>query len=188
MRPHWIRWGLTAIVILLATFVGQRVVTHMQARAPHLPDTPTDRNPADAWIKGFTYRQTQSGTARWEVVAERAQVFNAQHLAHLENVQVHLFREGDEEMTVEAEQGTINTVTNNFDLRNQEDMITVHFASGYTILSDHLQWVEASHEIKTRTPVVIRGHGITITGTGLVGNLDEEAFKILENVRAEVSS
>ena len=122
------------------------------------------------------------------MVAERAQVFNEQNLAHLENVKVHLFKQGDKDMTVEAEQGMINTVTNNFDLRNQEEMITVNFASGYTVLSDNLQWVEASHEIKTRAPVVIRGHGITITGTGLVGNLDEEAFKILDNVRAEVSS
>ena len=188
MRYSWIRWGLTAIVILSATFIGQRVMTHIQQNASRAPAQPTDRNQADAWIKDFTYQQSQSGSAKWEVLAERAQVFNDKHLANLENVEVHLFGEGDKEMTVVAEQGTIDTATNNFNLRNQEDMITVHFANGFTILSDHLQWVEASHNIKTQAPVIIHGHGLTITGTGLVGSLDDENFKILDNVRAEVSS
>ena len=181
------RWVLTLLILGMAVFIGHRVFTHMRAQESLSTALPKDTNPADAWIQGFTYRQTQSGVAKWEVVAERAKVFEDQHRAQLEDVTVHLFGKEGKEMTVEAEEGTIDTKTNNFELQNQEDNIVVRLASGHTILSRQLQWVEASNQIKTQTPVTIKGQGVVITGKGLVGNLDEEEFRILQNVRAEVS-
>ena len=181
------RWVLTLLILGMALFIGYRVFTHMRAQESLSSSLPIDTNPADAWIKGFTYRQTQSGVAKWEVVAERAKVFEDQHRAQLENVTVHLFGKEGKEMTVEAEQGTIDTETNNFDLQNQEDSIVVRLENGYTILSKHLQWVEASNQIKTQTSVTIKGQGVVITGRGLVGNLDDEEFRLLHNVRAQVS-
>ena len=182
-----IRWALTFLIVVMAVFIGHRVRTHMQAKEPPSPPSSESINPADSWIQGFTYRQTQSGVTKWEVVAKRAQVFEAQHRAQLIDVTVHLFREKDKEMTVVAEEGSLNTKTNNFELQNQEDLIEVRLSSGYTILSQQLQWVDASHEIKTNTPVIIKGKGVTITGTGLVGNVDDEEFRILQDVKAKVS-
>jgi LPS export ABC transporter protein LptC len=173
---------------MMAIFIGHRVYTHMETKTPPSSLSSKDSNPADAWIQGFTYRQTQSGVAKWEVVAKRAQVFEAEHRAQLEDVTVHLFGKEDKQMTVEAEQGTINTKTKNIDLQNQNGFLSVQLNNGYTIFSKHLQWKESSHQVKSQTPVVIKGKGLTITGTGLVGNVDEEEFQILSNVRAEVSS
>ena len=187
MGLYGARWVLTLLIIGMAGFIGYRVFTHMRSQETLSSSLPNETSPADAWIKGFTYRQTQSGVAKWEVVAERAKVFEDQHHAQLENVTVHLFGKEGKEMTVEAEQGTIDTKSNNFDLQNQEDSIVVRLANGYTILSKHLGWVEASNQIKTQTPVTIKGKNVVITGRGLVGNLDDEEFKILHNVRAEVS-
>ena len=183
-----IRWGLTVLLIVMAVFIGHRVYTHMQTKEPPSAHSSKDTQPADAWIQGFTYRQTQSGVAKWEVVAKRAQVFEAEDRARLEDVTVHLFGKKDKQMTVEAEEGTINTKTKNIDLRNQKDFLAVRLSNGYTIFSKHLQWKESSHQVKSQTPVIITGKGLTVTGTGLVGNIDDEEFQILSNVRAEVSS
>ena len=162
----------------------------MEMKASQSSLKSSDDKPADAWIHGFTYRQTQSGKTKWKVIAERAQVFESEHVANLEDVQVQLLGDdvGTQQMTVKAEKGTIDTATNNFDLDNETEMMAVHLASGYTIFSNHLTWIEASRKITTQTPVVIRGHGLTITGTGLVGTIDKEEFKVLQDVQVEVAS
>ncbi|MGB0910451.1 MAG: LPS export ABC transporter periplasmic protein LptC [Nitrospirales bacterium] len=190
MSNYWVRWTLTGIILLMGIFIVHRVITHMEIRASQASIKSSESHPADAWINGFTYRQTQLGKTKWKVIAERAQVFEDQHLANLEDVHVKLLDEhGDsEEMTVQAERGTIDTETNNFDLDNEKEMMEVHLASGYTIFSNHLRWIEASREITTSTPVVIRGHGLIIRGTGLVGTIDDEEFKVLQDVQVEVSS
>ncbi|GJL56552.1 MAG: hypothetical protein NPIRA02_36840 [Nitrospirales bacterium] len=190
MGHNWVRWILTGIVLVMGMFIVHRVVTHMEERASQSSVQSSAATPADAWIDGFTYRQTQSGKTKWKVAAERAQVFESEHRANLETVFVELL--GNEtatrEMTVEAETGTIDTVTNNFALDNEKEMMEVHLASGYTIFSTHLTWIEASRKFTTQTPVVIRGHGLTITGIGLVGTIDNEEFKVLRDVQVEVSS
>ena len=168
--------------------MGHRVWTHIQTKKPTFSYSVTDVRPADAWIEGFTYRQTQAGVAKWEVLAERARVFEAENQAQLEDVTVHLFENDDKQMTVEAEQGTINTKTKNIDLQNQKDFLSVRLKNGYTIYSKHLQWKESSRQVESQTPVVITGKGLTLTGTGLIGNVDKEEFQILSDVRAEVSS
>ncbi len=190
MGNHRIRLALTSIVVLMGIFIVHRVITHMEGRSQQTSIDSSDEKPADAWINGFTYRQTQSGKTKWKVIAERAQVFEDQHIAKLEAVQVLLLGENEEkqEMTVNAEKGKIDTATNNFDLDNEKEMMAVHLASGYTIFSNHLTWVEAARKITTQTPVIIRGHGLTITGDGLVGMIDNEEFKVLRNVQVEVSS
>ncbi|GJL50296.1 LPS export ABC transporter periplasmic protein LptC [Candidatus Nitrospira salsa] len=190
MGHYWVRWMLTSIVILMGIFIVHRVVTHMEERASQASVQTTEASPADAWIDGFTYRQTQSGKTKWKVAAERAQVFESEHRANLETVHVELLgnQSDKQEMTVDAEKGTIDTATNNFDLDNEKEMMAVHLASGYTIYSTHLTWIEASRKITTQTPVVIRGHGLTITGIGLVGTIDNEEFKVLQDVQVEVSS
>lgn len=183
-----IRWGLTFLVLVMAIFISHRVWTHMQAQKSRPVHTVTEIRPADAWIQGFTYRQTQGGVPKWEVLAKRARVFQAEDRAQLEDVTVHLFEKDDKQMTVEAEEGIINTKTKNIDLQNQKDFLAVRLKNGYTIYSKHLQWKESSRQVKSQTPVVIKGKGLTLTGTGLIGNVDEEEFQILSNVRAEVSS
>ena len=160
----------------------------MQTRVPTKAPISQDIVPADAWIQGFTYRQTQSGEAKWEVIAKRAKIFESENRAQLEDVVVSLYEKEDKQMTVKADTGIIDTKTKNIDLKNQKEFLSVRLKNGYTIFSKHLQWKESSRQVKSKTPVIIKGKGLTVTGTGLVGNVDDEEFEILSNVRAEVTS
>ena len=188
MDSQKIRWGLSLLVLFMAIFIGYRVYTHMETNKPPSLLSTSEIRPADAWIQDFTYRQTESGVAKWEVLAKRARVIQAANEAFLEEVTVHLYEKDEPQMTVEADEGTINTKTKNIDLTNQKDFLSVRLNNGYTLYSKHLQWEESSREVKSGTPVMIKGKGLTLTGIGLIGNVDEEEFKILDNVRAEVSS
>lgn len=185
MTLSWVQWSLTALVLASLAFIGYRVSVHRQVQPPQ-PISSEPVEPTDAWIQGFTYRQTQSGTTRWEVVAERAQVFEQQHQANLQNVSVRLFGVEGEEMLVQSDEGIIDTSTKNFSLMNRDAPVSIAFANGFRVYSNHLQWIDASRKFTTRDEVQIQGPGVTITGTGLVAELDAEQFTILHNVQAHI--
>jgi len=187
MQLQLVRWGLNSLVCVAALFIGYRVVVYIQGRPPQPTLNRLADNQADAWINGFTYQHTQSGSMNWEVVAERALVFENQHRAKLEVVQVHLFGENRETMVIEADEGILNTTTNDFDLNKKQQQVIIHLASGYRIIADHFKWTELTHKFTTKDAVKIQGNGVTITGKGLIGYLDSEKFKILHHVRADIS-
>lgn len=185
----WIRRGLAMLVVCLAIFLGNLVVERMGNNQTSPLSTPASfSESADSIIQGFQYRQTKAGVVEWEVEAQKAKILESQHQADLKEVKVRLYRDGGKEMTLIAQEGTINTETHNFHLENRGDPIKVELKSGYTIYSPRLQWVNERQEIRSTDSVLIQGNGLNITGHGLIGHLREEEFTILENVHVEVSS
>ena len=91
-------------------------------------------------------------------------------------------------MTVQGEEGTLNTATKDFVLTNQEVPIVVHTRSGYTIYTNRLEWIESVREIRTTAPVRIVGHGLEIRGQGLMGRIPSEEFEILQDVHVDLVS
>jgi len=191
MKLLEIRSILTLSILGMTLFIGFKVVGHMQSKGQNVTNvTLEEQEGADAWIQGFSYRQTRSGSTRWVVTANQAKVFEEEHLARLQDVQVQLF-DGDfqrEQLVITSEKGIMNTSTNDFDLVSEKDQTVMTFNSGYQVYSDRLTWVEQARQFQTTDPVMIRGDGLTITGVGLTGKVDSKEFQVLANVRVEVTS
>jgi LPS export ABC transporter protein LptC len=184
-----IRGLLTLTVLGMAVFIGHRVVTHTQTRSQETTSVMVgEHQKADAWIQGFSYRQTQSGATKWIVNADQAQVFDKEHVAKLQTVEVRLFDDAfqKEQMLITSEEGVIHTETNNFELVSKNRKTVMTFDTGYQVFSDKLTWSEKTQQIYTPDPVTIQGDGLIITGTGLAGDVDKDEFRLLNNVRAEI--
>ena len=191
MKAYLIRSILTITIVIMAIFIGQRVITHMELRSQATTSVPLqEQRGADAWIQGFSYHQTRSGATKWVVTADQAKVFDAQKIAKLQTVKVRLFDQDlqAEQMVITSEEGVMNTGTNDFDLMSQQEKTVMTFEAGYQVFSDKLTWKEEARQIHTEDPVAIHGHGMVITGIGLIGDAEKNEFQILHNVRAEVSS
>ena len=188
MPTRFLRWTLGFVILGLAGFLGYVMIGKVRSNAPPPSVTTDNSERADAGIEGFVYRQTNEGVVQWEVEAQQAEIFETEHQAILKTVQVTMFSQKGKEMTLQADGGMINTETNEFDLQNRQDPIVIELANGYTIFTPHLHWIESTQEISTKEPVTIKGHGMTITGVGLVGHFDSEDFKVLDNVRVQVVS
>jgi len=191
MNFYGTRGILTLAVLGMAVFIGDRVVSHMQTRSQETTSVTLDEQQgADAWIQGFSYRQTRSGATKWVVNANQAKVFDAEHLAKLQTVQVRLFDQDfqKEQLLITSEEGVMNTSSNDFELVSKNEKTVMTFESGYQVFSDRLAWSEQTRQIHTADPVTIQGDGLVITGTGLAGDVDKDEFRLLANVRAEVSS
>lgn len=178
------------MTLCLAGFLGYILVQHMQSNRPLPVVTEPAFETIDAGMEGFVYRQTDEGRVQWEVEAQRAESRESEQHVLLKRVQVRLFdRQGQEqEMQLEAEAGTINTASGDFDLRNQEDLIAIELSNGYTILTTHVHWVDAERTISTNKPVTIRGPGVTITGIGLIAELKTETLGVLDDVHVQITS
>jgi len=191
MKSYFMRSVFTMAIVLMAGFIGHRVITHMETKSQATAIVPLQKEEgANAWIQGFSYRQTKSGSTKLVVTADQAKVFDAEHKAKLQVVTVKLFDQAfqKEQMQITSEEGVMNTSSNDFELISHNEKTVITFESGYRVFSDKLSWKEDAQQISTADPVVIQGDGLVITGTGLVGDVEKNEFRLLNNVRAEVES
>ena len=136
---------------------------------------------ADATISQFMFTQTKGDTVQWQVQAQEARLFERDRRAMLQVVAVTLFGQQGKELTVTGDEGTLDMETKNFVLSNRSEPLVVHTESGYVIYTNHLAWTDQTREIRTQDPVRIIGHGLEVTGRGLLGHLDTEEFEVLED-------
>ncbi|RMH04369.1 MAG: LPS export ABC transporter periplasmic protein LptC [Nitrospirae bacterium] len=188
MQALWVRGGCVALVAGIGMSLLYLAYHQAHSRPASVTVVVPSRGQADAGIKRFTYQQSREGRIRWEVEAERAQMYDSRHQALLENVQVSLFGRQDREMIVHAKRGMIDTATNSFELVDQEDFISVTFTNGLTLLTPILRWRDETQEFYSPAPVIIHRQGLTITGIGLVGNLETEQFQVLNYVTVDIAS
>ena len=186
MWERWIRRGLLALSVVLAAFLGYLLVTRSNPGSSSRSVAPVDTESADARIQDFTFTQTKGDLVQWKVQAEQARLFEKESRAILNNVQITMYGAQGKELTLSGDEGTLDTQTKNFQISNRTTPIVVETQSGYTIQTNHLVWTDARHEIQTPDHVTINGHGLQVTGRGLLGKMDTEEFQVLDDVRVDV--
>jgi lipopolysaccharide export system protein LptC len=179
--------GLLALSALLACYLAYLLINNSTSIPPPTSATPGTIDKADATISQFTFTQTKGDKVQWQVDAKQARLFEQEKRALLETVDVTLFGQRGKELTVQGDEGTLNTETKNFLLTNRSEPLVVRTDSGYVIYTNHLAWTDETREIRTQDPVRIVGNGLEVTGKGLLGHLDTEEFEVLEDVHVDVA-
>ncbi len=184
---RWVRGGLLTLSVMLACFLAYLLVTNSTMVPTPTTAAPGSMDTADATISQFTFTQTKGDTVQWQVQAQEARLFERDKRAILQVVAVTLFGQQGKELTVTGDEGTLNTETKNFVLTNRSEPLVIHTESGYVIYTNHLAWTDQTREIRTQDPVRIVGHGLEVTGRGLLGHLDREEFEVLEDVHVDLA-
>ena len=186
MWQRWARGGFLALTVILAAFLFYLLVIRMESVPTPSSASPGLPGRADAGVGHFTFTQSRAGTVQWEVKAQRAHVFEAQNRANLDQVRVTLYGSKGWELKLEGDEGTIDLASKDFTLARRGGPIAVRLESGYTVYTNHLLWKDERREVSTKEPVTLSGHGLTVTGRGLIGKLDIEEFRVLDDVRVEI--
>jgi lipopolysaccharide export system protein LptC len=182
---RWFRRGLLALSLILTSFLVYLLMTRT-GTAPSNTAATASLQHVDAGLDRFRFTQSRAGVVQWEVLAEHGRVFESEKRAVLDRVKVTLYGPQGRELTLEGDEGTINTANRDFMLAKRTGLIVIRLQNGYTIYTNHLTWADERREISTSDPVTISGQGMTLTGRGLVGKLDSEEFKVLEDVHLEI--
>jgi len=177
------KWGLLAISGVLTAFLGYLLVVNADSTPPTQSMTPAALEQADAKISQFNFTQSKGDAIEWEIQAKQARLFESEKRAFLNEVDVTLYGEKGKEVTVSGDEGTFYMKTKHFALANKTGALVVETAAGYTIFTNHLEWANDKKEISTDDPVRIVGHGVEVTGRGMIGKLGSEEFEVLQDVR-----
>lgn len=187
MWQRWVRGGLLTISVVLACFLGYLLITNSTTAPTPTAAVSGSIDTADATVSKFMFTHTKGDTVQWQVQAQEARVFERDKQAILQTVAVTLFGRQGKELTVTGDEGTLNTETKNFVLANRSEPLVIQTESGYVIYTNHLVWTDQTREIRTQDPVRIVGHGLEVTGRGLLGHLDREEFEVLEDVHVDLA-
>ncbi|MBM4122134.1 MAG: LPS export ABC transporter periplasmic protein LptC [Nitrospira sp.] len=187
MWQRWVRGSLLGLTIVLTSFLLYLLATRTESVSPSPSANPSPRGRSDAGIDQFKFIQSHAGAVQWKVQAQRARVFEAEHRAALEQVQVTLYGPQGWELKLEGDEGTIDLARKDFVLVKHEGQIEVRLQSGYTIKTNHLAWGDQEREVTTADPVTIAGHGLIVQGRGLVGKLEMEEFRIAHDVHVVIT-
>lgn len=181
-----VRRAFLALSVLLATFLGYLLFRNADSVPSSRPIAPESIEQADAKILDFIFTQSKGDVVQWQVQAKQARLFEQDKRAVLHDVTLTFYGGGGDEMTVQGDEGTLDTATKNFRLVNREDPIVVETRSGYTIYTNHLVWTDEAKEIRTTDPVRIVGHGLEVRGQGLLGRMKSEEFEVLQDVHVDL--
>jgi len=184
---RWVRGALLALSAVLACVLVYLLVTNSTMVLAPTAAAPGSMDPADAKISQFTFTQTKGDTVQWKVQAQEARLFERDKRAALQVVAVTLFGKQGKDLTVTGDEGTLDTETKDFVLANRSEPLVIRTESGYIIYTNHLAWTDQTREIRTHDPVRIIGHGLEVTGRGLLGHLDREEFEVLEDVHVDLA-
>lgn len=182
MWERWLRVSLLLTSVVLAGFLGIILFTRGESGPSVRSQVPGEIEPAAARIQDFTFTQTKGDRVQWRVQADHARLFEKEQEALLETVRITLYGVQGRELVLSGEEGHLNTSTKDFTLANKAQPIDIMTESGYLIRTNHLRWADDRQEIHTDDPVTITGNGLQIHGRGLVGKLDVEEFRVVEDV------
>jgi len=177
------KWALLAMSGILTGFLGYLLMVNADSAPPATSIPPSAMEQADAKISGFTFTQSQGDAIEWEIQAKQARLFEKEKRALLNQVDVTLYGKKGKELTVSGEEGTFHTASKHFVLANRVSPLVVETVGGYTIYTKQLEWANDTKQISSEGPVRIVGHGVEVTGRGLLGKLGSEEFEVLQDVR-----
>jgi lipopolysaccharide export system protein LptC len=141
---------------------------------------------ADSGMKEFTFVQSKGGLVDWKIKAKQAEVFESEAKAVLSDVQVTLAGRDGISMTVEGDDGTINTNSNDFVVRKRSGDLALVLKSGYTIYTSQINWANQEQRLWTDEPVTIKGPRLEVTGQGMDAFLATREMRIRSDVRVGI--
>ena len=175
------------IVVVSAVFGGFLLASVHWLHRPHrhmvpVAETPPiNMLPPDMRVEDMHLLEQAGPTTGWEIVAKKADWYNAEQHAVLHQLHAWLFGRTVDPLHMTAAHGQIARVTG--DIAVQGD-VRLRYQEGYTIETETLYWCATDRVLYTDVPVKIHSASITIAGTGLHSMVDQHRIALQHSVQA----
>ena len=176
------------ILLLLITglliFLSFSLISGLKKRSFSIVTEPAGK--ADTKISRFSFVQTRQGERDWELNAEKAEVFDKEQRANLEQVAVTIQTPQGLEMRFDGDEGTIDTSKKDFSLRKKNELMVIQMSNGYTIKTSGIQWFNDERKMITEGPAHISGPQVEIDGKELKLAVENQEVTVSGDVQAWV--
>jgi LPS export ABC transporter protein LptC len=126
--------------------------------------------------------QAETGTVL-TLSAEAASWYDTAQSASVNQVRAQLFPRDTAPLSIEANHGQIVSATGDMTLQGQ---VRLRHQAGYTLTTEALYWQAASRTLHTDEPVSMQSATVSIRGTGLQSDMEQQRFVIQHDVRASI--
>jgi LPS export ABC transporter protein LptC len=184
-RERLARAGLLGVMFIVLATLTIFILQGPTRRIPSLSVAVIPQDPS-AGLREFSFVESNAGDVEWKIRAHQAQVFDADAKAVLSGVRVTMADSKGVQMTVEGDDGTINTTSKDFVLSNRSGDLALVFNDGYTIYTSRFTWVNNERRLWTDAPVRITGPSFEVTGQGMDALLATQEMRIRRDARVEV--
>jgi len=136
----------------------------------------------DQTIRGFTAAESKGGVKKWELAAERADIYQKKNETFLIKPFIKYFDENEEVVyTITSSEGLMNTKTNDGSVKG--NVVVVSKKDGSVLTTESLKWDSKIGKITSEDFVRQENDDVIITGCGLEICPDTEKAQIKENVK-----
>jgi LPS export ABC transporter protein LptC len=184
-RERLARAALLGVMLIVLATLTIFILQGPARRIPSVSVAVIPESPSSG-LREFSFVESNAGDVEWKIRAQQAQVFDADAKAVLSGVRVTMADAKGVQMTVEGDDGTINTTSKDFVLSNRSGELALVFNDGYTIYTTRIEWVNNERRLWTDAPVRITGPSIEVTGQGMDALLATQEMRIRRDARVEV--
>jgi len=139
-------------------------------------------NKADVEVKKMEISETEAGDLAWNLKAEKAEVYEKEGVAYLQNIILEYLLGDGEEVVLTGDKGKINLVQKNVFLEGNVD------ASSYQIRlkTKTLSWNREKRMLLTDDRVWLRRENIEMSGKGMVADMNLRKIRLNKEIRTEI--
>ncbi len=182
-NTHKINIVIGTIIVFLIAGIIAVFVRHRTFLKNTAPPPPPENSEANLSIKNFRHVATENGINKWTLEASSASLYSAENMARLNDISVVFFMKDNQNLTVKANKGLLNSKTNDMTVSGN----IIAETSQYTLTTESLNYMHGSHMIKIDKPVEINGPLMTLNADTMAYNINTGTITCEGNIKGSFS-
>jgi len=175
---------LLSIILIGGLVLGSLWVKIHEKRASEnkegLPNISTEG--ADMRLEKIRLVEESHGRRTWELEAKQIQQYQDQNLMILEDVKVTYYSKDGRLFIVSGREGRFHQDSKNMELVGD---VMLTSSDGYRLRTQSVSYDHSRKQVTTPDPVEIEGDQIRLLGKGMMVDMEEKIFKVLNEVKTQ---
>lgn len=146
------------------------------------PPPPPEATEANLTIKKFQHIATEDGIKKWALEAVSASLYSQENIVRLKDISVIFFRNGNPSVTLEADQGELNSKTNNISLNGN----IVAAMPPYKLTTENLNYEHQLRIIYINEPLKMTGSSMLLQADTMTYGIETETIQCNGHVKGSV--
>jgi LPS export ABC transporter protein LptC len=135
---------------------------------------------ADQRLEKIHFVEEKHGKKTWELEAKAIQQYQGQNILRLEDVKVIFYSRDGRLVTLTGDLGKVHQDSKDMELMGN---VVLTSTDGYRLKTQSMSYQHLSKQVKTSDPVEFEGEQITLTGKGMLIDMEAKTFKVLSHVK-----
>ncbi len=177
-----INFLITGFILFLIVGIILIFIRHRLILDENVPPPPPEKTEANLTIKKFQHVATEGGIKKWSLEAASASLYSQENTVRLKDISVIFFRHGNSNVTLKANEGELNSQTNDMSLNGS----IVAVMPPYKITTENLNYEHQLRIIHINKPVKMIGPSMQLQADKMTYGIDTEIIKCDGNVKGNL--